>query len=313
MYRMTTPVHFLLEVTGMQMGQVIGFNDYANYRLNTQMINSEVHENNCARKRKRLTKEQKRIRRINRIKNRIMRALIVVMFFLIMCVSTIMVKYIVGNSLLNNNETDGYGNTVHAYEKSDNTTKSGENTEVADGPWALVLVNKSNPIPSDYEVELTTLFNGVQVDSRIYPELQKMFDDMRNEGIYPVVGEGYRTSEMQKQMMQEKIDAYMAEGYSKTVAKHQAKKYVAKAGTSEHELGIALDINASTDSSTTNDEVYQWLYDNAYKYGFILRYPEGKEEITGIDYEPWHYRYVGKQAAQEMYESGMTLEEYLQK
>lgn len=297
----------------MQMGQVIGFNDYANYRLNTQMINGEVHENNCARKRKRLTKEQKRIRRINRIKNRIMRALIVVMFFLIMCVSTIMVKYIVGNSLLNDNETDRYGNTVHAYEKSDNTTKSGENTEVADGPWALVLVNKSNPIPSDYEVELTTLFNGVQVDSRIYPELQKMFDDMRNEGIYPVVGEGYRTSEMQKQMMQEKIDAYMAEGYSKTVAKHQAKKYVAKAGTSEHELGIALDINASTDSSTTNDEVYQWLYDNAYKYGFILRYPEGKEEITSIDYEPWHYRYVGKQAAQEMYESGMTLEEYLQK
>ena len=179
-------------------------------------------------------------------------------------------------------------------------------------PWNLILVNNDNVLPQGYSPELTTLSNGVQVDSRIYPDLQSMFDQMRTEDVYPVVGEGYRSEQQQKEMMQEKIDAYLAEGYSNRKARKEAEKWVAKPNYSEHQLGLALDINADK-SRCDNDTVYQWLAQNAYRYRFILRYPEGKESITGIDYEPWHYRYVGKEAAQEMQAEGVCLEEYLGK
>lgn len=160
--------------------------------------------------------------------------------------------------------------------------------------WRLILVNNDNAIPKDYQVELTQLSNGIYVDSRIYSDLQQMFDDARNEGIYPIVSEGYRTHEEQKNMMQSRVDSYIAEGYSQSEAESLAKEWVAKPGNSEHELGLALDINADPSYSSDYD-VYNWLAENAYKYGFILRYPQGKEYITGIDYEPWHYRYVGRQ------------------
>ena len=91
-----------------------------------------------------------------------------------------------------------------------------------------------------------------------------------------------------------------------------AGQWVAIPGTSEHELGLAVDINADKEQSS-NEEVYNWLAENAWRYGFILRYPQGKEDITGIDYEPWHYRYVGKEVAKEIYEAGITLEEYVGK
>lgn len=176
--------------------------------------------------------------------------------------------------------------------------------------WRLILVNSTHDIPPNYEVELLELSNGIYVDARIYPDLQQMFDDARAEGINPIVGEGYRTHEAQQQMMDDKVNAYMAEGYTRHKATQLAKKLVAEPGTSEHELGLALDINAGTGSD--NWGVYTWLADNAYKYGFILRYPQGKTNITGIDYEPWHYRYVGKEAAKEIFERKVTLEEYLE-
>ena len=91
-----------------------------------------------------------------------------------------------------------------------------------------------------------------------------------------------------------------------------AEEWVAVPGTSEHELGLAVDINADKDNSS-NDEVYEWLYKNAYRYGFILRYPIGKTSVTGIDYEPWHYRYVGTDYSEEIAESGLCLEEWLER
>ena len=133
---------------------------------------------------------------------------------------------------------------------------------------------------------------------------------MTSAGVYPVIGEAYRTAEEQEEIMQNYISEYLELGYSEEGAKAEAEKWVAKPGTSEHQLGLALDINADTDYSS-NETVYGWLAQNAYKYGFILRYPEGKENITGIDYEPWHYRYVGTIAAEEIYKSGECLEEYL--
>ena len=131
--------------------------------------------------------------------------------------------------------------------------------------WYLIVVNRWNEIPEDYRVELTELSNGQKVDSRIYPYLQEMFDAARKDGIYPVVREGYRT--------------YINEGYSQSRAERTAKEWVALPGTSEHQLGIAVDINADK-SKSSNDEVYTWLAANAHNYGFILRYPQGKQEIT---------------------------------
>lgn len=176
--------------------------------------------------------------------------------------------------------------------------------------WRLILVNSNNAIPKDYKIELTQLSNGVCVDTRIYPDLQNMFDDARKQGIYPVVSEGYRTHQQQQNIMDEKINAFIDEGYSEKDAKKLAEDWVALPGTSEHELGIALDINADIDFCS-DTEVYDWLANNAYNYGFILRYPSGKESITGIDYEPWHYRYVGKENASEIYSKQITLEEFL--
>ena len=187
-----------------------------------------------------------------------------------------------------------------------------ETTEeaVEDGDWCLILVNKDNPVPEDYEVKLTDLTNGNQVDSRIYPKLQEMFDDARSYGMDLFVREGYRTREDQQSIMDNRVEAYEAEGYSEEEAIEFAKQYVAEPGTSEHELGISVDINANNDVSD-DDTIYTWLDENAYKYGFIKRYPENKIDITGINNEPWHYRYVGLKAAQEMKDMDLCLEEYL--
>ncbi|MCM1473939.1 MAG: M15 family metallopeptidase, partial [Muribaculaceae bacterium] len=176
--------------------------------------------------------------------------------------------------------------------------------------WRLILVNDEHSVPYGYSPELMELSNGIRIDERIYPDLQKMFDDARNTGIYPVVSEGYRTHDEQKKMMSDKVESFISEGYSKRKAKKLAREWVAVAGKSEHEIGLALDINADQ-SNSTDGEVYDWLAENAYKYGFILRYPPDKEYITGIDYEPWHYRYVGTETALEIHEKNITLEEYL--
>ena len=184
-------------------------------------------------------------------------------------------------------------------------------TIAVSGGWNLVVVNRWNELPEDYDIELMELSNGQKIDERIYPYLQEMFDAARAEGIYPIVREGYRTEKEQQDIFDEKVRAYINEGYSRSRAERTAKEWVALPGTSEHQLGIAVDINADK-SKCSNDEVYEWLAENAHEYGFILRYPQGKTEITGTSYEPWHYRYVGEAVALEIYERGICLEEYFE-
>jgi D-alanyl-D-alanine carboxypeptidase len=134
---------------------------------------------------------------------------------------------------------------------------------------------------------------------------------MREQGVYPTVASGYRTYERQVEIMDEKIQSYMEDGeYTEEAATQEAMLWVAVPGTSEHETGLAVDINADGIHSK-GTEVYNWLAEHAWEYGFILRYPEGKEVYTATDYEPWHYRYVGRDYAKLIYESGLCLEEYL--
>lgn len=183
--------------------------------------------------------------------------------------------------------------------------------DTEESTWSLILVNKWNYIPDNYKVELTELKNGESVDKRIYPALQKMFDDARKDHVYPVAASGYRTAEKQQELMDEKIAAYESEGYSADEAKSKAEAWVAIPGTSEHQLGLSVDINADGIRST-GDDVYEWLHENSYKYGFIYRYPENKTDITGVINEPWHYRYVGTDAAAKIHELDICLEEYLE-
>lgn len=175
--------------------------------------------------------------------------------------------------------------------------------------WNLILVNDDYYVPDDYEVELLQLSNGEYVDAKIYPDLQEMFDDARAADIYMVVRDGYRSKEEQQAIMNEKIEEYKEKIPVEFIAEYMAERWVAVPGTSEHQLGIAVDINA--DIYNYGWEVYDWLAKNAHKYGFIQRYPDDKVNITGISYEPWHYRYVGEEAATEIYERGICLEEYI--
>lgn len=179
--------------------------------------------------------------------------------------------------------------------------------------WNLVVVNEWNPLPENFDETLTLmeLSNGQKIDIRVYPHLQEMFDAMRSENIYPTIREGYRNLEEQQEILDERILRYMDAGLSKWKAKKEALQYVALPGYSEHHMGSAVDINADI-SMSTNEDVYQWLAKHAYEYGFVLRYPYGKENITGIEYEPWHYRYVGKEAAYEMHVKELCLEEYVE-
>ena len=191
-----------------------------------------------------------------------------------------------------------------------NITSSNNQENIEDSEWKLILVNNWNPIPEDYNVKLKTVNNNYKVDERIYFELLEMFECARNDGVYPIIRSAYRTNKQQEELYTKKVLAYITEGNSEKDSKKLAKDWVAAPGTSEHQIGLAVDINAEKDKCTDND-VYDWLNENSYKYGFIMRYPAEKKHLTGINYEPWHYRYVGKEAAKEMYEQGMCLEEYI--
>lgn len=180
-----------------------------------------------------------------------------------------------------------------------------------DDSWMLMLVNRDNPLPEGYEPQLVELDNGQQVDERISEPLQRMFDDMRSDGVYPVVAAGYRTQEKQQSIMDERIQEHLDQGYSQEEAVAETESWVAIPGTSEHQLGLAVDINADGINSA-GYEVYDWLVEHAADYGFIQRYPEDKIDITGISNEPWHYRYVGVETARDMVDKNLCLEEYVE-
>ena len=193
-------------------------------------------------------------------------------------------------------------------------TSSSEDTE----SWMLILVNRWNPVPDNYESGITfvKLKYDQSVDERIYPDLQQMMDDCRAEGLKPMVCSGYRSIEKQTKLFNNKIQEYLNQGYSQEKARSEAEQWVAVPGTSEHHLGIAVDIISENyqylDDKQEQTPEQQWLLKNCWKYGFILRYPSDKSELTGIHYEPWHYRYVGKEAAEYITTHNLCLEEYLE-
>lgn len=210
-------------------------------------------------------------------------------------------------------ETSGSGTSDRSAVEAGTSSPADASTPTdgsADGVDLLMLVNSTHSLPEGYHAELKTLDNGQQIAELIYPDLQQMFDDARSQGVYPIVASGYRTAEKQQSLMDEKVKSFEAQGYSESDARREALKWVNAVGYSEHQIGLAVDINADGVHSA-GYQVYNWLANNAWQYGFILRYPEDKTDITGTGYEPWHYRYVGRDAAREIHTQGVCLEEYL--
>lgn len=179
----------------------------------------------------------------------------------------------------------------------------------------LTLVNPWNSMPEGYVPQLYTLSDGQQVDRRCYDDLMLMLDDCRAAGNSPYICSAYRTWDKQQALFDNKIQRLENEGMDAETARIEAAKVVAVPGTSEHQLGLALDIIDSgytnLDEGQENTATQQWLMAHSWRYGFILRYPNGTTDITGIIYEPWHYRYVGRTAAKQIHELGVTLEEYI--
>lgn len=181
-----------------------------------------------------------------------------------------------------------------------------------------ILVNKTHPLPQDYEpgdlVPVNIPFAHVGDDSRNYMRrpaaeaLEIMFRDAEAAGLHPIGVSGYRSYERQKNIYTSNL-AVKGEMHTSL--------YSAKPGQSEHQTGLAMDISSPSVQSALTTDVEntpegKWLGENAAAYGFILRYPAGKEHITGYAYEPWHFRYVGKNLAAYLKKEGLTLEEYYQ-
>ena len=183
--------------------------------------------------------------------------------------------------------------------------------------WNLLLVNPWNKIPEGYTVELASYNASHSVDARIIDDLKDMMDAMKSEGLSPIVCSSFRTHEKQQSLFDRQVQAQKALGLSDEEARKEAGKAVAVPGTSEHETGLAVDSVALSyqilDEKQEQTDEQKLLIKNCYDYGFILRYPNGKSDITGIIYEPWHYRYVGKTVAAEIRDSGLTLEEWVAK
>ena len=198
---------------------------------------------------------------------------------------------------------------------SGNLLAAGEETSKEEA-WKLTLVNKWNPMEEGYKPAVAEIENNYYFDARAVGYLQEMLAAGRREGLDFWVCSAYRTVEKQTDLFEDKVRRVTAEtGLTGDAAREKAGTEVAFLGTSEHNLGLAVDIVARDyqilDEKQARTEEAQWLKENCWKYGFILRYPTDKTEETGIIFEPWHYRYVGEKAAKEIMERGICLEEYL--
>lgn len=176
-----------------------------------------------------------------------------------------------------------------------------------------ILVNPWNYVPSDYSVKLSK-YGDYKVAKICLDDLKQMLADCKSAGSKAIVVSAYRSNSYQASLYERRVQRFMNEGYDRETAEIEAAKRVAVPGTSEHELGLALDIvdvsYQNLDKKQETTAAQKWLMANSWKYGFILRYPNNTTDVTGIIYEPWHYRYVGKKLAKELHECGLCLEEY---
>ena len=193
--------------------------------------------------------------------------------------------------------------------------------EIGDTSWAYFIVNRTNYIPAGYEQNLNlegVWSNGryYYFDSRIADYALCMINDAARDGVTLLVCSAYRSHSSQTANFENQVKAYASAKYSFADAYTYTSRYIAIPGTSEHQTGLAVDFITPgymyLDDGFENTAAYKWLSENSYKYGFILRYPSSKSAETGINYEPWHFRFIGFEYAEDIYNSGLCLEEYME-
>lgn len=194
-----------------------------------------------------------------------------------------------------------------------------ENYEFDSSDWRLILVNKQHPIPENYDFSLgktkdNRTKDSILCDDRIIEDLLLMLQAAQKDGFNLGVRSPYRTSGRQETNFNNRIKDYMRQGLSYMDAYKETSQVITVPGCSEHEIGLAVDITCDTyvplKQGFADTEEGKWLAEHSYEYGFTLRYPSGKEHITGIKYEPWHFRYVGREAARIMHDENICLEEF---
>lgn len=178
--------------------------------------------------------------------------------------------------------------------------------------WSIAIINTKYPLPDSYAPTLSNAIDGsnIQLDSRVSEHYSQMYAVAKQAGCVLTPYSGYHTYTLQENTYKRKVNYYVNQGMSDEEAAAKAQQQVLPAGCSEHNAGLSMDI-VSASSDFVNTKEYKWLCENAQNYGFILRYPEDKTSITGVNFEPWHWRYVGEKAAKEMKENNQCLEEYL--
>lgn len=243
--------------------------------------------------------------------------------FLVSCVSVLVAGFLGGVALGRYVEGRQAAETVQkkdnqyeSLEKEYNSVKEqAEDQNEETRPWYLMLVNQSHPMEDGYVPELANIDDSHQVDVRVLEPLQKMLKAASDEGYSLYVCSAYRSVDRQKELFNESMIDYVNQGKTYYEAAIETAKSIAWPGESEHATGLAMDIvsgdYAGLDEKQGETDDQKWLMEHCYEYGFILRYPKDKLEDTGIIYEPWHYRYVGVEAALEIRDQGVTLEEYL--
>lgn len=211
----------------------------------------------------------------------------------------------------------------YGFEDIDSVISAVAPANVSEGRF-LLLVNHVHPLSADHKpsdlVQLTCATNPLNAPSyyklrkNVAEALYAMLEAMESSGISGVqVSSSYRSYERQYERFEEDVALYMSRGMSRNEAEKTANKYLARPGHSEHQTGLCVDFVQGTKALTEkfeNTDAFEWLSENAHKFGFILRYPKEKVEITGYGYEPWHFRFVGRTVASQIYEAGICLEEY---
>ena len=184
--------------------------------------------------------------------------------------------------------------------------------------WQVVLAAPGFPLSADFVVE-TAMINtaGFEMDARVVEDFQAMDTAARQAGINLQVISGYRSVERQENLYQDALQSQLSAGLSEEEARQQAQRVEQKGGESDHNTGLAVDLLPEDNLHKNQTWIaespeFAWLMEHGEEYGFILRYPEHKQEVTGVEFKPWHWRYVGKELATFLNEQDLTLDEYWQ-